>query len=369
MGEKTNAYHKIDYLEWARLHMGRVRLDLARSVGKPVTLEELGLKLSDLQLDSPVEGGNEEVKKLLAARYGVDPANVFTTCGATMGLFLVTSALLKRGAEVLLEAPNYEPLYRLAMRAEAVVKIVDRNPQANFSFNLEEIERKISKNTRAILLTNLHNPSGKAVDPERLQTIGQIARDHRAYVVASEVYLDNAFDPIHKPIATLGPNMISVGSLSKVYGLSGIRFGWIVAPEEVIAKVKLVYDYIIGAGPVPSECIALVALRQSQTLLDRTRAIVKRNFQVVKEWAAARPHVAWLDPDGGTVGLLKLPANVDAHALSKHLREKYSTLVVPSDFFWIKGYVRVSCGIDEPVLREGLANVDRALDDLKRSWR
>lgn len=369
MGEKTNAYHKIDYLEWARLHVGRVRLDLARSVAKPVTAEELGLTINDVQLDNPLEGGNEEIKKLLARRYGVDPAAVFTTCGGTMGLFLVVSALLKRGNEVLLEAPNYEPLYRLAMRAEAIVKIIDRNPQSNFSFDLEEIERKISRNTRAVMLTNLHNPSGKAVDPERLQTIGQIARDHRAYVIAGEVYLDNAFDPSHKPVATYGPNMISVGSLSKVYGLPGLRFGWIVAPEEVVAKVERVCDYVMGARSVPTESIALAALRQSQKLLDRSREIVKRNFQVVKEWAAGRPETAWLDPDGGTVGMLKLPPNVDASALSKHLREKYSTLVVPSDFFWIKGYVRVSCGIDEKDLRAGLENIGRALDDLKRSWR
>jgi aspartate/methionine/tyrosine aminotransferase len=358
-------YRKIDYLEWARTHMGRVKFDLAKSNIKAVTKEELGLSLDDIPLSAPDEDGVPELRELLARRYGVPRANILVTAGATMGIYLACAALLDPGHQILLESPNYEPLYRAAAGRGADVSMLERRFERRFQIEMEEVERKVSRATKAIFLTNLHNPSGVATGPEKMMSLGQVARDYGATVVVSEVYLDNAFVPGLKPAATFGPNLVSIGSLSKVYGLGGLRIGWLIGSEAFLRKARLALDYVECDLPAPSEGIAALALRKADLLADRCRRIAKANFAVVKEWISKREDLEWVEPDGGTVCMVKLPHGVDAMALSNLLREKYSTLVVPGDFFWIKGFLRVSAGMDEDVLRQGLKNVSKAIDQLK----
>ncbi len=358
-------FRKIDYLEWARTHMGRVKFDLAKSDARPVTKEDLGLTLDQIDLSAPGEDGVAELRELLAKRCGAAPSNVLVTGGATMGIYLACAAVLEPGGQVLLESPNYEPLYRVPVQLGAQVRMLDRRFDRGFQLEVEELERRISRVTRAVLMTNLHNPSGAATSPEKMATIGQIARDYGTYVIVSEVFLDNAFSPGHRPAAGYGPNMISIGSLSKVYGLGGLRIGWIVAAEPVLQKARLALDYLECDMPVPSQKIAVAALRKAPELAQRCRDAAKRNFAVVGEWVARRDDVQWVEPAGGTVCMIRLPAGMDAQALSKVLREKYSTLVVPGEYFWIQGFIRISCGMDEEILRQGLKNVGRAIDQAK----
>jgi aspartate/methionine/tyrosine aminotransferase len=358
-------FRRIEYLEWARTHMGRVRIDLAKSNVKAVTREELGLTIDQVALNAPDEEGVPELRDLLARRYGVPRTGVLVTGGATMGIYLACAALINRGEEVILEAPNYEPLYRACQERGAEIRMLERRFERGWQVEMEELERKVGRGTRAIFLTNLHNPTGVALGPEKTMTIGQIARDYGATVVVSEVYLDNAFSPGHKPAATYGPNLVSIGSLSKVYGVGGLRIGWIAGPEAVIRKARLALDYLECDLPAPSESIALVALRKSAELAQRCRDIAQRNFRAIEEWIARREDLAWVKPDGGTVCMIRLPAGVEAQELSTLLREKYSTLVVPGEFFWVKGFVRVSAGMDEEILRQGLKNLGKAIDQLK----
>jgi aspartate/methionine/tyrosine aminotransferase len=357
-------FRPIDYLEWARTHMGRVKVDLAKSNIKAVTREELGLTIDQVDL-AVTEDSGIELRDLIAKRYALPRANVLVTAGATMGIFLACSAVLKPGDQAILESPNYEPLYRAAEHAGAEIKMLDRRFERGFQFDLEELERMVGRGTRAIVMTNTHNPSGAATSPEKMMTIGQIARDYGATVIASEVYLDNAFTPGHKPAATFGPNMVSIGSLSKVYGLGGLRIGWIVAAEPILRRARTILDYLECELPGPSETIATVALRRAPELILRCQQISMRNVKIVSEWVARRGDVQWVEPQGGTVCMVRLPAGIDSQALCNLLQEKYSTLVVPGEFFYVRGFIRLSCGMDEEILRQGLKNVSKAIDQLK----
>jgi hypothetical protein len=359
------AFRKIDYLEWARTHMGRVKLDLAKSNIKGVAREELGLRLEDVPLSAPDEDGLPELRDLLARRYGVSRANVLVTGGATMAIYLACAAVVEPGSHVLIEAPHYEPLSRAAEACGAEVRTLERRFERRFQFEMEEVERHVTRSTAAILLTNTHNPSGAGTSPEKIQTLGQIARDVGATVLSSEVYLDNAFQPGLRPAAAIDSGLVSIGSLSKVYGLGGLRIGWMVGPEEILRRARLALDYVECDLPAPSEGIALAALRRADALAERCRRITARNFAVLREWIGKREDLAWVEPDGGTVCMVKLPSGVDSLALSNLLREKYGTLVVPGDFFRLKGFLRISAGMDEEILRAGLKNVAKAIDQLK----
>jgi aspartate/methionine/tyrosine aminotransferase len=357
-------FRKIDYLEWARTHMGRVKVDLAKSNIKALTKEELGLTLDAVHLSSPNEDGVVELRELIAKRYGVPRSGVLMTSGATMGIYLACCATVSEGDQVLLESPNYEPLYRALQERGAEIKMLERRFERGWQIELEELERRAGRATRAIVLTNTHNPTGAATSPEKMMTIGQIARENGATVIVSEVYLDNAFAPGQKPAATLGPNLVSIGSLSKVYGLGGLRIGWMVGPEPVLKKARLALDYIECDLPAPSESIALLALRKAPELILRCQQIAMRNFKIINEWIEKRGDLMWVEPGGGTVCMIKLPPSLDAQALCTLLREKYATLVVPGDFFWVRGFIRVSAGMDEDILRQGLKNIGKAIDQL-----
>src|SRR5690242_15726168 len=117
-------FRKIDYLEWARTHMGRVKADLAKSNIKALTKDELGLTLDGVQLSSPNDDGVVELRDLLVKRYGVPPANVLLCSGATMGIYLACCAAVAEGDQVLLESPNYEPLYRALQERGAEIKML-----------------------------------------------------------------------------------------------------------------------------------------------------------------------------------------------------------------------------------------------------
>ncbi|MBI3854125.1 MAG: aminotransferase class I/II-fold pyridoxal phosphate-dependent enzyme [Planctomycetes bacterium] len=307
-------FRRIEYLEWARTHMGRVKIDLAKSNIKALSPQELGLSLDAVQLISPNEDGVVELRELLAKRYGVPRANVLVTSGATMGLYLACGAVVGDGGQVLLESPNYEPLYRVLEERGAEIKMLERRFERGWQIELEELERRAGRSTKAIVLTNTHNPSGAATSPEKMMTIGQIARENGATVIVSEV---------------------------------------------------LALDYIECDLPAPSESIALAALRKGPELVLRCQQIAMRNFKIIGEWIQKRGDLQWVEPGGGTVCMVKLPPQVDAQALSTLLREKYGTLVVPGDFFWVRGFIRLSAGMDEEVLRQGLKNVGKAIDQLQ----
>jgi aspartate/methionine/tyrosine aminotransferase len=358
-------FRKIDYLEWARTHMGRLKADLAKSNIKALTKEDLGLSLDQIAISSPTDDGVVELRELLAKRYGVPTSGVLVTAGATMGIYLACCAAVDEGDQVLLESPHYEPLGRALEARGAEIQTLERRFERGWQVELEELERKAGRSTRAIVLTNTHNPTGAATSPEKMMTIGQIARESGATVIVSEVYLDNAFAPGQKPAATLGPNLVSIGSMSKVYGLGGLRIGWMVGPEPFLKKARLALDYIECDLPSPSESIALAALKKGPELILRCQQIAMRNFKIIREWIEKRGDLQWVEPGGGTVCMVKLPGGVDAQALSTLLREKYGTLVVPGDFFGIRGFIRLSAGMDEDILRQGLKNVGKAIDQLK----
>ncbi len=362
-------FKKIDYLTWARHFMGRTRYDLAKSNILPLEKEELGVELKDIELVGPHEDGCDELYDLLAEKYGVQRENVFVSNGATQAIFLACAALMEQGDRILLESPNYEPLYRVPLHFEVELTMLERRFDRGFQIDLEEVERKVSRTTRALIMSNLHNPSGASTNPDKLVTLGQILRDVKGHVLCCEAYLEGTLEAEVRPAVTCGPNLISIGSLSKIHGLGGVRGGWMIAPEEIIERVKAVADYISGGTAWPTQTLTLFALKNAPKILERSKSILLENISLIREWVEAREDVAWFEPEGGTVALLRLPHDINTMKLSNLLREKYSTLVVPGDFFSMRDFIRISSGVRKEILQTGMQNLGSALDEMKSSKR
>ncbi len=356
------AYPKISYLEWCRRYMGTVRFDLARSNIKALGRDEFPFDASQVELALHDETGRPELRKAIASRYGVPPERVFVCSGATMGIYLATAAVVSAGDEVLVEHPHYEPLSKVPLHLGASVKRIDRSFDRKWRIDPGELELNLGPRSRALLLTNLHNPSGAAIPSGEMAELGRLAAARNATVICSEVYLENASVGGLAPAVTLGRNLVSIGSFSKVWGLGGLRIGWIVGPEAVMSRVAEIQDYVMGGHSAASQSLALLAFSRADSILARCRRIVQANAAVLADWMKEHPALSWVPPEGGTVALVRLPKGVDAQDLSDRLRAKHSVLVVPGDAFGLPGFLRIALGVDEEILREGLKHLGPALE-------
>jgi len=357
-------FQRIKYLEWVKENLQTVEHDLATASVTSCTVDDLDLSLSDLRLDGRNFYGLQELVDELARSYEVPARNIVVTHGASMGIFLLLTSMLEQGDEVILEVPNYEPLYRIPKAIGARVRILERSFDNQYQISLEQLERKISPETEAVLITNTHNPSGVATNQEKLRTMGQIVRENDARLICGEAYLESVFEhPIH-PAYTLAENAISIGSLSKAYGLGGLRIGWIFCDEEHKSAMHSLENYISPRNTYPAQVIATHALKRRNQLLERSKEQVRKNRDILQSWVERRKDVDWVPPDGGPICFFKITSNLDVWNVMKTLKEAYDTLVVPGDFFWAKGFIRIGFGKDSEHVRTGLENLGKVLDEL-----
>lgn len=362
------SFERIAYLQWARRNLDKVRYDLARSNLHGLSKEDLGLALEEIEITKAVESEPTRLEEALAARYDLPADQIQLTCGATMGLFAIYEALLEPGDEVLLETPNYEPLYAGLRRKQVRIRPVERVFESGWDLDMAEVQRKIGPNTKAIVLTNLQNPTGAATSQEKLSALAAIARDYDAYVVVDEAYMEPDLPPGLTPAVMCGRNAVTVGSLSKMYGLGYLRVGWIACrDEEVMRRLDvIVNDHLIGAASMPAVSIGELALRRRETLLPKIKEVIDTNLKILSGWISRHNDFTWVRPSGGTVAFIKLPSGVDDMKLSEVLRERHDTLVAPGHFFWKRGYIRISFGCEPDILRGGLRQVQAAVDEMLR---
>lgn len=343
-----------------------VEHDLARASVTSCTMEDLDMDPTRIQLDGRNFFGLPELRDALSSTYEVPSSNIVVTHGASMGIFLVLTSLLERGQEVLIEVPNYEPLYRIPKALECRVKILERDFEGGYELDLEQLNRKISSRTEAVILTNLHNPSGTSIGESKLRTISRILRDHDARLICGEAYLESVFQGSLPPAFRVSDRNVSIGSMSKAYGLGGLRVGWVFCDEELKDDIHSLENYMSPQNTYPAQQIAVHALRERDRLLKRNRDRVRENYEVLEAFVESREDVDWVPPDGGPICFFRIPREVDVWDLMKHLKEEYNTLVVPGDFFWARGFIRIGFGNEREDVEQGIEHLGRALDDQKR---
>ncbi|HEV3470957.1 MAG TPA: aminotransferase class I/II-fold pyridoxal phosphate-dependent enzyme [Pyrinomonadaceae bacterium] len=352
------------YQQWAKTR-SQARYNLASSGLKNYPLAELPAKLEDLELSGPGGYGYEPLQAALAAKCQVAPECVVAATGTSMANHLVMAALLEPGDEVLVERPAYEPLVAVAQYLGAKVRRFARTFEAGFSVDPELLGRSASARTRLIVLTNLHNPSGALADEGTLRRVREVARGVGARVLVDEVYLEALFDEAPRSAFHLGEEFIVTSSLTKVYGLGGLRCGWVLARPELAERLWHLND-LFGVIPAhPAERLSCVALEHLAQVAARARRLLETNGQLLNAFFASRDDLDWLPHRFGTVSFPRLKKG-SADELCVLLAEKYETSVVPGRFFEMPRHFRVGLGGDAGTFREGLDRLGRALDELGR---
>ncbi len=349
------------YVAWMK-HAPAIPYNLMGSNLLHCTVEDLPGVRERLELDAFHEEGYPPLLDAIGQRYGFPVDRVALATGASGANFLAGGTLLESGDEVLVERPAYDPLLGIPRFLGAKIRRFDRVFADGFQVDPERVSGTLTSKTRLIILTNLHNPTGALTSEDRLLAVGEIAERVGAKVLVDEVYLDSVPGEPPSPAASLSPTFVSTCSLTKAYGLSGLRAGWILASPEIVEGCRRVRDLVDGVGVFPSELMALVAFENLPALRARARSILDPNFELLTKFIEGRVELDWVQPKGGSVGFPKVRALDDTSSFVEVLRTSYETGVVPGRFFEAPSHFRVALGGKREILREGLQRLGEALD-------
>ncbi len=349
------------YMAWMK-HAPEVTYNLMGSNLLHCRVEDLPQARERLELEGLHEEGYEPLLEAIAGRYEVAVEQVSLATGTSGANFLVCGALLRPGDEVLVERPAYDPLLGIPRFLDARIRRFDRVFEDGFQVDPERVAAAVTPKTRLIIMTNLHNPTGALTAADRLVAVGEVAESVGARVLVDEVYLESVPGEEEPPAARISPTFISTSSLTKAYGLSGLRAGWTLASPEVAEKIRRVRDLVDAVGVFPSELLALIAFENLPALRRRARSILDPNFKLLHDFMKSRPDLEWVEPGGGSVGFPRIRGVEDTTSFVDVLRERYDPGVVPGRFFEAPGHFRVAVGGKMDVLEGGLERLGEALD-------
>lgn len=342
----------VHYLRWAKEHQGRARYALTCSNMRPVTLAELDLSLDDVAIASGDPDGYGPLKAVAAEQFGVSPDEVFIGAGATGCNFVAFAAVLDEAdggpGHVLCETPGYTCLDDAVRPFGAAVETFARPYDTGFTLDFDDLKRRLRPDTRLVVVTNLHNPSGAALRPEEVSELAAIAEAHGCRVLVDEVYKDFLTESASPMARRSGGRMISVTGLSKVYGLTGLRVGLLFADAAFVRRCYRIVDYLAGANSVPGDAIAAAALRRRDWLMERARAVAAPALARVRAHVEADELLEWVAPPAGIIAFPRIRRPLDTLALADFLEREFDLGVTPGDLFGLPGHVRMGFGLAEP---------------------
>jgi aspartate/methionine/tyrosine aminotransferase len=348
------------YMAWAKLSSGS-RFNLATSGVMDYPLAELPARIEDLEINGPGRYGYPPLQERLAKKTGAPVENIVASIGTSMANFVAFSALIERGDEVLIEHPTYQPMLDIVSWLGANIRRFKRPAEKGFRLDFEELERQIRPATKLIVLANLHNPSSAFIEEDLMRRVGELASRVGARVLVDEVYLETLFDQPWRSAFFLGENFIITSSLTKAYGLSGLRCGWILTPSDLVQRMWTLVDLTYGIPAHAAERLSVIALDHLPRIAERARTLLERNRALLNSFLAA--HTKHLETEPSRLGTTVAPRLRAGRAddFCNLLRNEFETTVVPGHFFEAPEHFRIGIGGPTDTLEQGLAQISSAL--------
>ena len=366
---------KIETFEMERMQStweNVVEMDMSESGVRPVTLRELetmGLdtgSLLDVPLGYSQSNGTIPLRENLAALYpGASLEQIEVTNGTSEANYLLALALLRAGDDFALQVPNYMQLWGLPKSLGAHVRCFRLRIDDDWEPDWEEFDRAVNGNTRLIYVSNPNNPTGSVLPEDAMKRIVARCESAGAYLLADEVYLGAE---IHRERTRsfwgMSDRVIVTSGLSKAYGIPGVRIGWIVGPERIVAECWSQHDYLtIGPNKI-SDAVACIAVKKDnrESLYARTRGILQNNLSIVREWVESfGDFLTFREPQAGALCLIRYRSDTPSFELCERIRKNQSVLVVPGAHLGLEGFIRIWLGGKPDFLREGLRRIGQEL--------
>jgi aspartate/methionine/tyrosine aminotransferase len=296
---------------------------------------------------------------------GLNKDDVLLTIGAAGALFIIATTLLEKGDELIVVRPNYATNIETPRAIGAALQFIDLRFEEKFALDIDKIKAAINSQTRYISITTPHNPTGVCLDKSELRQLADLAEQTGVYLLVDETYRDMVFGEQLPLAASLSSRVISVSSLSKTYGLPGLRVGWITCTDrQLMNRFLAAKEQMHICGPLLDEEIAFRYWQQRDEHLPLIRADIRQKFELVKEWMRQQDDFEWIEPAGGCVCFprFRRPEAGNIDQFYRILLREYGTYVGPGHWFEMpRHYLRLGFGWPSWVsLEEGLAALTQA---------
>jgi aspartate/methionine/tyrosine aminotransferase len=363
-------FKRMELEVWFDRYQYAIDYDIGESAVKTLSLKDIGIKLDDVPLRYGYHRGNPALRAEVAGQYpGLTEDHVVVTTGASEANFAVVSSLVKPGDHMVVEHPNYPSLYEVPRSLGCDVSLFTLTFEDRFKPDWDRLTGLLRPETRLISLTHPNNPTGAMISSKELERVVALVEERDMYLLFDETYRHMASEEqLLPPAACLSDRVISISSMSKCYGLPGIRCGWLATTNRAILdEVLAIREQVSISNNALSEEIARCVLERMDVYLARGRERIAANRSVVADWIRNQSAFEWCPPEAGVVGFprIKSGVRVEPEALYRRLAEEYRTFVVPGRCFEMdERFFRIGFGADAQEIRTGLENLDRALEDL-----
>lgn len=272
---------------------------------------EAGKRLNNLWLGYTESAGSPALRKEIAGIYeNISPNQVLVHNGAEEAIFLFMHAMLSYGDHVIVQMPCYQSLFEVAKSIGCQITGWNAREENGWALDIDELKSLIKLNTKAVIINSPNNPTGYLFSRDEFELINRLVEEKGIILFSDEVYRESEYDLADRVPAAcdLGSHAVSLGVMSKTYGLAGLRIGWIATSNaEIYSNVARLKDYTTICNSAPSELIAEIALHHRQKLIERSVGIITRNLAILDEFFKKHNNqFTWCKPKAGPITFPKL---------------------------------------------------------------
>jgi aspartate/methionine/tyrosine aminotransferase len=355
--------------DWFDTYQYAIDYDIGESAVKCLSLGDIDIDPRNIVFRYGHHRGKPELRERIAAQYdGFTPDQVVATTGASEANFCVVSALVKPGDHVVIEHPNYPSLYEVPRSLGCSVSLFTLRYEDRFKPDLDELKRLVTPQTKLVSLTHPNNPTGSKISEDELRQVIELVESMDTYLLFDETYRDMDLDHPLPPVATLSPKVVSISTMSKCYGLPGIRIGWLATRDPfLLAETLAIREQGSITNNALGEEVAIHVLSEKERYLDKAKRRIENNLRIVSAWMDEQEDFEWVAPEAGVVCFPRIKARVEVEpeTLYRRLAEEYKTFVLPGRCFEMdERHFRVGFGADGEEIETGLRNVNKALRNL-----
>jgi len=354
-----------------------VEFNLSESGVHPLTLAELMAlggksvaELGEVLINYPQTNGTIELRRTIAAMYpGAGPDHVLVTTGAAEANYLTINTLLEPGDEAAVMLPNYMQIWGVARNRGVNVKEFHLVEAHGWALDLDELHRIVSPRTKLIAVCNPNNPTGRIMTAAEMDAVVNEAARVGAWILADEVYAGAERESDRQTPSFHGryDRVIAVGSMSKAYGLPGLRTGWVVGPADTLDDMWARREYITITATMLSDVLTTLALSADvrPKILARTRKFIRDGYPVLTKWAAGHPSMlSVFPPQAAAIAFVRYNLDINSTELIERLRSEKSVMIVPGDHFGLDHHLRISFGLPHDYLSRALGRIEELMNEL-----
>ena len=326
--------------------------------------------LLDMDLNYPYVNGTPELRENIARLYNnAEPENILVTTGAIEANYNSIITLLSPGDEIVIMLPNYMQIWGISKNNGYRIKTFDLQESRGWAPDLEQLDQAVSEKTKLIAVCNPNNPTGYIMSEDEMDNIAAVADRVGAWILADEVYrgAERTRDEETPSFYGRYPKVLAIGSMSKAYGMPGLRLGWVAGPVKTVDDIWARHEYTTISATMMANHLAALALSPEvrPRILRRTRDYIRNGFPVMEQWMAEQEGLfSYSASNAAAITFIRYHLDINSTVFMERLLHEKSVLLVPGDHFGLDHFLRISFGLPHDYLRGGLDRISELIVEL-----